>query len=256
MKIFLVTDLHYSDLPMGEDRRNHPASAEKLRAALAAYTEGCDCVACLGDLTDPHTREKPQDVALAEISSILRTCPLPFFATFGNHDTAIDKRTFMAATGMPARYCAVDVADYRLLFLDSCMNSRTEPYPTCEIEWKSCYIDDEQRAWLRGELESATRPIVILTHVLLSAAGTGEINHVLKNADEITALLLLHEEKIAAVLCGHCHRGMHGTIGKIPYVVFRSLCTEDAMNCAVVELSNGTVTVTGYGDEPSIRFDR
>lgn len=213
MKFLLVTDLHYSDKPWGADNRYHEKSVEKVKTAIENYSDGCEFVACLGDIVDAFDGYKPQVQGLKELSEMLAEYDIPFYATFGNHDTALDKHEFMRLTGMPGRYYAFETAEYLCLMLDSCMDSKAEPYPQKEIKWAECYIDDEQIAWLKEKIENSAKPVVVMTHVVLAF---GDEDHTLNNAGEITDILLANESKIAAVFCGHYHDGLSARIGNIP----------------------------------------
>lgn len=256
MKFLVVTDLHYSDKPTGANNRHHAMSLGKLRAAIESYSDGCEFIVCLGDMVDSFEGYKTQTQGLTEIRELLSGFDIPFYPTFGNHDTALDKREFMRLAGMQGRYYSFETDEYLCLMLDSCMNSKSEPYPEKEIIWTDCYVDDEQLAWMKDKIEESSKPVVVMTHALVSPGTTGDEDHVINNADEITDILLELEDKIAAVLCGHYHNGHSAKIGSIPYVVFKALCMGTATTCAVVEINDGKVIITGYGDEPSIEIKK
>ena len=95
-------------------------------------------------------------------------------------------------------------------------------------------------------------PVVVMNHALLS----GDEDHTIINADEITDILFEYEDKISAVFCGHYHDGLHSKIGSIPYVAFKALCMGEAVTCAVVEIDNSLVKITGCGDESSVQIKK
>lgn len=256
MKFLLVTDLHYSDKPVGDNNRYHDMSLNKVRSAIEKYSDGCEFIACLGDIVDSFDGYKPQTQGLTEMREMLDGFGIPFYPTFGNHDTALDKREFMRLIGMQGRYYSFETDEYLCLMLDSSMNSKDEPYPEKEIKWTMCFVDDEQLGWMREKIASSEKPVVVMTHALVSQGNTDDEDHIIINADEITDILFEYEEKIAAVFCGHYHMGHSAKIGSIPYVVFKALCMGTAVTCAVVEINDGKVKITGYGDEPSIEINR
>ncbi len=256
MKFLLVTDLHYSDKPAGDNNRYHNMSLDKVKTAIENYSVGCEFVVCLGDIADSIDGYKPQTQCLTEIREMLDGFGVSFYPTFGNHDTSLDKREFMRLIGMKGRYYSFETDEYLCLMLDSSMNSKDEPYPEKEIKWTQCYVDDEQLDWMKEKIASSDKPVVVMTHALVSPGNTDDEDHVIINADEITDILFRYEEKIAAVFCGHYHAGLNAKIGKIPYVVFKSICMGTAVTCAVVEISEGKVRITGYGDEPSIEIKK
>ncbi len=256
MKFLLVTDLHYSDKPVGDNNRYHDMSLGKVRNAIENYSDGCEFIVCLGDIVDSFDGYKPQTQGLTEMREMLDGFGIPFYPTFGNHDTALDKREFMRLIGMQGRYYSFETDEYLCLMLDSSMNSKDEPYPEKEIKWTMCFVDDEQLCWMREKIASSEKPVVVMTHALVSQGDTDDEDHIIINADEITDILFEYEEKIAAVFCGHYHAGHSAKIGNIPYVVFKALCMGTAVTCAVVEINDGKVKITGYGDEPSIEINR
>ena len=255
MKFLVVTDLHYSDKPTIKDNRYHSLSAKKLKKAFAEYSSDCEFTACLGDIVDAFDGYKSQKILLTELNSVIEKQKMPFYATFGNHDTAMDKNEFIALTKMPARYYSFENEEYLCLMLDTCMNSKDEPYPQKEIAWADCYIDGEQLCWLKDKIENSKKRAVVFTHILLSSADTDEVDHILNNANEVTDILLANEEKIAAVFCGHYHFGMQKRIGNIPYFVFKSMCLGEKVTCATVEITDKKVKITGYGDEESVCYE-
>jgi len=256
MKFLVVTDLHYSDKPTGNNNRYHAMSLDKVRQAIESYSDGCEFIVCLGDIVDSFEGFKPQIQGLTELRDMLDSFGIPFYPTFGNHDTALDKRDFMRLIGMKDRYYSFETEEYLLLMLDSSMNSKTEPYPQKEIIWTQCYVDDEQLSWMRDKISSTDKKVVVMTHALISPGTTDDEDHIILNADEITDILFEYEDKIAAVFCGHYHNGHSAKIGSIPYVVFKALCMGTATTCAVVEINDGKVIITGYGDEPSIQINK
>ncbi len=252
MKFLVVTDLHYSDKPVGSNNRYHAMSLDKVKTAIERYSDGCDFVVCLGDVVDSFDGFKSQTQGLCEMRKMLDGFDIPFYTTFGNHDTALDKNEFIRLIGMPGRYYSFKSSGYLFLMLDSCMNSKSEPYPKKEIIWTDCYVDDEQLVWMKEKIAESELPVVVMTHALLS----GDEDHTINNADEITDILSEYEDKIAAVFCGHYHDGLHSKIGSIPYVVFKALCMGETLTCAVVEIEENLVNITGCGDEPSIHIKK
>ncbi len=256
MKFLLVTDLHYSDKPTGDNNRYHQMSLDKFRYAIDNYSQGCEFIACLGDIADSFEGYKSQTQLLGEIGEMLSDCSLPFYATFGNHDTALDKSEFIRLTGMPDRYYSFETDDYLCIMLDTCMNSKDEPYPAEEIVWQECFIDSQQLEWLRAQLENSTKPVVIFTHILLVSGVENEVDHILNNADEVKEILLANEEKVTAVFFGHYHFGTTAKIGSIPTVTFKGLCMGKEITCAEVEITDGKIVITGHGDEDSVVYVR
>lgn len=253
LKFLAVTDLHYTDKPLGNNGRYHEMSLPKLKEALEMYSEGCEFAVCLGDIADAADGYKPQAQGLKELSEVWRAFDKPFYAMIGNHDTAMRKPEFTRLAGMPHRYYSVETDEYLCLMLDTNMNSADEPYPKQEIKWAYCYIDREQLDWAKEKISGSDKPVIVFTHALLDFdVDEGERNdHVLVNADEVKAALL-SSGKVEAIFSGHYHDGLNMKLGNVPYVVFTSMCNEPTNNFAVVEVKNGKVTVEGYGTQTDI----
>lgn len=253
MKFLVATDLHYTDKPMSENGRCHEMSLQKLKEALENYSGDCEFAVCLGDMVDSYDGYKLQPQGLKELSEVWRAFDIPFYAMIGNHDTAMDKHEFCSLAGMPHRYYSVETHEYLCLMLDTNMNSPDEPYPSQEIKWAYCYIDNKQLDWAKERIEQSDKPVIIFTHALLDFdVDEGERNdHVLVNSDEVKKALL-SSGKIAAVFSGHYHDGLNMKFGNIPYVVFNSMCNGPSNNFAVAEVKGGKVTVEGYGTQPDI----
>ncbi len=256
MKFLSVTDLHYSDRPTGSDNRCRSQSLKRLKAALDSHSAECDFAVCLGDVADGLEGFLPQEQGFNQTAELVRSYSLPFYFTFGNHDTSMDKRDFMRIFGMPGRYYSFETDSHLCLMLDTCMNSKDEPYPPKEIFWPECYIDDEQLAWLEEQIKASEKPVVIFTHILLTAGETNEEDHILNNADEVQAILLKYEDKIAATFSGHYHWGMSEKIGSIPAITLRSICMGENNTFAVIEIEGKTVKINGFGDEESREYKR
>lgn len=255
MKFLVITDLHYSDKPVGSDGRYHELSLSKLREALGKYSDGCEFAVCLGDIADAVDGFKPQAQGLEELGEIWRSFDIPFYSIIGNHDTAMSKQEFCRLTDMPHRFYSVETQEYLCLMLDTNMNSPDEPYPESEIKWAYCYVDNEQLDWAKKKIEQSDKPVIVFTHALLDFdIDEGERNdHVLVNADEVKQALL-SSGKVKAVFSGHYHDGLNMRLGSVPYVVFASMCNEPTNNFAVVEIEDGKVNVKGYGTQKDIQL--
>lgn len=255
MKFLAVTDLHYSDKPLGDNGRYHEMSITKLRDAVDKYSDGCEFVVCLGDIVDAFDGFKEQTQGLSELSQVWESFDIPFYAMMGNHDTALEKREFCRLAGMPHRYYSVETEEYLCLMLDTNMNSKQEPYPQSEIFWPECYIDDAQLEWAEEKINSSSKPVVVFTHALLDFDSDEERNdHVLVNADEVKSVLFA-SGKVCAVFSGHYHDGQFVMHGNVPGIVFTSMCNEPTNNFAVVEINASTITVEGHGTQPSYKIN-
>ena len=254
MRFLAVTDLHYTDLHDGVDGRQHDLSLDKLKQAVENGAAGCDCIVNLGDTADGFAGHRPQTELLSEVRDVLRGSGLPYHAIIGNHDTSLPKEDFYPYLDMPDRYYAFDCGGYRCLVLDACLNDVREPLPQTEIQWDDCWIDPGQIAWLRQELEQTAGDVLIFTHVpfMLETRET-ENPHLIRNRD---AVMELFEKsgKVRAVFSGHYHDGCFGMCGGIPYITFSAMVIGEENAYAMVDVTDGGITVTGFGRQKSARW--
>jgi manganese-dependent ADP-ribose/CDP-alcohol diphosphatase len=116
-----------------------------------------------------------------------------------------------------------------------------------------------QLTWLRGELQAATAAterVVILSHVLLHPEqGNGDGDCVLWDFREAAEAMAGLEGCIAAVLCGHLHKGGYAIDKQtgIHFVTFQSPlnCGSNDMCHATVEVFDDHLNIQGRGIVPS-----
>ena len=254
MHFLAVTDLHYSDRPLGVGDRRHNLSLEKLREAIANAADGCDCIVNLGDTADAFDDCRPQTELLDAVYDVLKASGLPSYSIIGNHDTFTPKQDFYRHLGMPNRYYAFDCGGYRCIVLDACLNDVKKPLPEQEIEWDDCWIDPQQIDWLRAQLDEARCEVLIFTHVpfILDDPQT-ENPHLIKNRWEVMDIFKA-SGKVKAVFSGHYHDGCFGVCDGIPYITFTSMSVSEQNNYAVVDVTDSGINVRGFGLQASLHF--
>lgn len=114
----------------------------------------------------------------------------------GNHDLdrGVTKTQCIDRFGMPGRHYAADVGGVRILVLDG--NDRGSPrhrggYPS--------FIGPEQAAWLKAELASGERPVIVASHQPLAGA------YAVDNAEEIQGILGDASDRVILAINGHSH---------------------------------------------------
>lgn len=246
MKFFAFTDMHYSDIVM-EGERKRPMSLKKVKRALKEHADECDFVVNFGDTADLFEGYKSQTSLWKETADTLRASGKKYYCLIGNHDTSTDKNTWAEIMGMPSRYYAFDWDGYRILVLDPNQNDEKTPYPSEEIKWASCYIDDEQFEWMKKELEKAESEVIIFSHELFILQNReNDDDHVIRNREKLISLI---EEsgKVKAVFSGHYHYGDRVRHNGIEYITFRSICLEDDYAHYVVTIDENDIDVQEYG---------
>ncbi len=246
MKFFSFTDMHYSDIVM-EGERKRPMSLEKVKRALSEHAEECDFVVNFGDTADLFEGYKSQTSLWEETVDVLKGCGKKYYCLIGNHDTSTDKNKWVKIMGMPSRYYAFDCDGYRILVLDPNQNDEKNPYPSEEIKWAYCYIDDEQFEWMKREIEKAEGEVIIFSHELFILQNReNDDDHVIRNREKLISLI---EEsgKVKAVFSGHYHYGDKVSHNGIQYITFRSICLEDDYAHYVVTVDEKGIDVQEYG---------
>lgn len=167
LKFAVITDLHHGLAKDALSRLEAFATEVRLRKDLRF-------VAQLGDFTY-STPESD------ECLKLFKSLPFPKIHVLGNHDMdKVDKPTAMRAWGMKSRYGAHDFGDYRFLVLDLNhfrKDGHLHAYDKgnyftdhATMNW----ADPEQLAWLKRELETSAKPVVLLSHQPLGFSEPGK----------------------------------------------------------------------------------
>lgn len=109
---------------------------------------------------------------------------LPIEYCIGNHDCwgfgqkedpLYGKKFALDQMKLPAPYRSFDKAGWHFIVLDSIQ-------PKSDEKWYTCYLDEEQFAWLQNDLEKtpATTPVVVISHVPLVSAATVVVDNKVK----------------------------------------------------------------------------
>lgn len=246
MKFFAFTDMHYSDIEIvGE--RNRPMSLEKVKRALSENLDGCDFVVNFGDTADLFEGYKAQTLLWEETAEVLRNCGKDYFCLIGNHDTSTDKKTWCRIMDMPSRYYSFVRDGIKFIVLDPNQNDEKNPYPSEEIKWAHCYIDDGQFEWIKKEIEEAEGEVIVFSHELLILENReNDDDHVIRNREKLIELIE-KSGKVRAVFAGHYHYGDRVVHNGIEYITFRSICLEEDYAHYVVTIGKDTIDVKEYG---------
>ena len=216
-RLAVITDLHHGLAPDALSRFQAFLAAARGRRFDAMLQMGDFCYS---------------DAGAAECLALWRTVRGPKMSIIGNHDMdKCDKATAVQAFGMPSRYYATDIGGYRFVVLDL-NNFRKDgvmvPYANGNYFTDNATFncaDAEQLAWLRGELERAKRPVIILSHQPLGFAEPGqslppeqaEVFAVIEDAAQRNPA-----GRVAACLSGHLHVDRLEHVGDIPCLLVNS----------------------------------
>jgi calcineurin-like phosphoesterase family protein len=165
-----------------------------------------DALLQLGDFAYPSEKNK------AVIDLFNQAHPVRMHV-IGNHDTdaGYTKQQCIQYWGMPNRYYRQDVEGIRLLVLDA----NDKGSPTYKGGYPS-FIQADQVRWLKQELETTDRPVLIVSHQPLA----GEL--AIDNAAELQQLLAAHKDKVLLAINGHSHIDALYTMDDVRYVHINS----------------------------------
>lgn len=216
LRVAFLTDIHVP--AEGMDERISACLGKVLDASPDLVLLGGDLVMAVDP---PNLAEVDAD---AQFASFRRNLMRPLSrvetaAVIGNHCIwQNDKSKAIAAYDMPGRYHRRDAGHWRFIFLDSFQGDG------------SCRIDEEQMEWLRGELASTRRPVLILSHAPIitatslidlepDAAGGFQVPACWQtsNLRELRALFRLHPH-VRLALSGHMHLIDRCEIDRVTYV--------------------------------------
>lgn len=155
----------------------------------------------------------------------------PRYHALGNHDMDLGtKADVMAFWGMPQPYYSFDAAGYHLVVLDcNHLHLGGEYVDYADANFyvdggRRGFVDPEQLAWLRADLDATDRPTLIFTHQALDdvrptgrTANREAVREILRAANEAAG-----GRKVLACLCGHQHLDAHSVIDGIHYLELNS----------------------------------
>lgn len=219
-----VSDTHFSTFEENTSYKFLKKSPELLDDVIFQInTSGpYNFVIFTGDLVN-----KPKTNELVKFLSHASVLNCPWYAINGNHDIAIDgpltKKEFCKILNGYNRHMAIEKPYYAFTpkkgFRVICLDSIIDYKLTSNGE-----IDSEQMKWLKKELDSHKKEVIILcTHVPIEEPYSSS-NHKMQNEDEIKNLLSNYSNPII-VLQGHYHCVRAKQVENIIYITSPSLVT-------------------------------
>ena len=236
MKLGLFTDPHYSSKIMTCRTRRPRRSYGKIKEAMEYFKEmGVDTVICLGDLVDDCGKRDKNIEKIKEISSLIHSFGIPFLCMMGNHDYYnFTKEEFGELTGGALPPFELVFGNTALVFLDANYYEDGESYSPKNVDWTKTNLPADQLSRLRKILaDEKIEKLYLFTHQNLDPEV--EPHHIIKNADEIRALLK-DSEKCVNVLQGHYHKGHDTVIDGIPYHTLPAMCEGKKNYFEIVEM--------------------
>ena len=262
----LITDVQYADAdPEGE--RHYRESLPKLKTAVAWLAKkNLPFTLHLGDLIDRDFK------AFGTVLPLLAGLGHPVWHLLGNHDYTVadaEKPRVAATLGMPCDYYPFSGSGVRFVMLDT-NDLSTYKYPAGsprDLESEALLkqrireksngakawnggVSEVQLAWLERGLaaaDAAGEPVVLCGHhPLLPAEG-----HQVWNHEAVIALIDRHP-CVVAYFNGHNHAGAEVLRNGVPYITFKSILHEPAVNAfSAIHLFADRLEIEGNGREMS-----
>ena len=256
-----ITDCHYAAhiVRPGDPRRYKLALAKMRDFARCANRCELDFVVEGGDFKDLGRTPAETLKYLDEMESAFAGFNGPRYHVLGNHDhDNISKEDFLAhianAGQEQARaYYAFTCRGVKFIVLDACYRHDGQPYCRGNFNWKQARIPEEQIAFLRDELASATGPCVPIVHQQLDA----EDETCIVNAAEVRTVLEA-SGKVKAVIQGHYHEGAFREVNGIGYYTLKANVIGEAGSTggdwAIVQVAtDGSVEIFGQGNALTVQ---
>jgi len=247
----IVTDAHYADKPGG--RRVYRESLAKMTECVRLMNDKkVDFLVELGDFIDKGSDGKESALEhLDAIESIYKKFDGPRYHVLGNHDMdRLSKAEFMSRvdnTGIDedATYYSYDRKGVHFVVLDACFTSDGKPYGEVRFGWKDANIAPEELEWLKKDLASTDKPVIVFCHQLLCGEGA----HYVNNAAEVRQVLE-DDKNVLGLFTGHNHGGKYSQIEGIHYYTLKAMVEGSGAEnnaYAIVDVhEDNSMTVSGY----------
>jgi len=200
IKLGIITDVHIGFVPKSEQRLSR--FLEEMKKVKP------DALIQMGDFAYPNKKHQPY------VNQFNKAHKVTIHA-IGNHelDQGLTRDDAVKSWGIPGYYYSKVVEGIKVIVLDG--NDRGSPTYKNHSGYHS-YIGQEQQEWLKKELESATQPVLVVSHQPLAGAGTVD------NAKEMQQLLSQYKDKILLAMNGHAHVDQHLQIDGVNYLHINS----------------------------------
>src|SRR5262245_23286617 len=182
LRIALVTDLHYADIPTSGTRYYRETLTKLEEAALQFVKDKPDFLVEVGDLIDNGKSIADDLMFIERVNEPLKSLPCPKYYVLGNHCVQqLTKAEFLEGVGQKKSYYSFDSKDRHFIVLDSCFTADGKPYQRKNFTWTDCNIPADQVEWLYADLKAASGPTIVFAHQRLDVTA----QHSVKNAAAI-----------------------------------------------------------------------
>jgi len=249
----MVTDPHSADVE-AKGSRYYKESVSKMAECVELMNDKkVDFLIELGDFKDMDDTESAENALkyLDSIESVFKKFDGPAYHVIGNHDVdCISKEQFLNRvenTGISkdASYYSFDAKGLHFIVLDANYLSDGSDFNSGNYVWTDVNIPEKEMNWLKNDLASTSKPVVVFVHELLDGQGDLYVN----NAKEIRQVLQKHQN-VLAVFQGHHHSGDFNLINDIYYYTLKAMVEGSGSSnssYAIVDVyEDYSIAITGY----------
>ncbi len=249
----IVTDCHYANAD-AQGTRFYRESLDKLSECVELMNaERVDFLIELGDFKDQDKSpvEKNTLSYLQAAENVFKQFNGPTYHVLGNHDMdSISKMQFLKRVNNTKvdsnrSYYSFDSNGLHYVVLDANYRTDSADYNHGNFDWTDANIPSKELDWLKRDLASTPRAVIVFIHQLLD--GTGSVY--VKNAARVRQVLEA-SGKVLAVFQGHHHSGSYNNIAGIHYYTLKALVEgsgPENNSYAIAEVfPYRSITVTGY----------
>lgn len=247
----LVTDLHYADKPPAGTRHYRETLGKLEEAAIEFERSQLSFVVELGDLIDAAETVASEQSYLKTINrKFSQVCNQRHYV-LGNHcvDT-LTKEEFLAGVEQQKSYYSFEEGGIRFIVLDSCFRADGVAYGRKNFRWTDANIPEKELEWLRSDLVSTKKPVVVFAHQRLDVNNDHGVNN---NAEVRT--ILEQSGNVLAVFQGHSHKNDLRKIGGIHYCTLVAMVEgsgESNSGYSILEIAaDGTLKLQGFRNQSS-----
>ena len=160
----------------------------------------------LGDFCAPNSENIEHK---EKILDMVKTCGLPFYHTYGNHDMDNNSKKEVAdLLGEEKVCCSFDMGGVHFIIADACFfqeNGCCIPYDhgnykNAAPDAKVPVLPPSEQSRIRNEMNKADFPTVIFSHQSLIESRTG-----IRNASDFRRCISDTKSKLLMAICGHEH---------------------------------------------------
>ncbi len=257
----VVTDCHYADADEN-GTRFYRESLDKISECVELMNaKRVDFLIELGDFKDQDKppAEKKTLSYLQAAEKVLKQFNGPTYHVLGNHDLdSISKMQFLKRVDNTKidsnrSYYSFDSNGLHYVVLDA--NYRTDgvDYDHGNFDWTDGNIPSKELDWLKRDLASTPRTVIVFIHQLLD--GTGSVY--VKNAAQVREILEA-SGKVLTVFQGHHHSGSYNNIAGIHYYTLKALVEgqgSENNSYAIAQVHpDSSIIVTGYRKAESMQL--